>query len=117
MGHRGIEEVKNHPWLKNTDWKSLYSKKLDPPFRPPASDNYDNKVGSHLFKDSYSQKSLNFAKEILEGKVKSLEDIQNLFKDYYYDYREKDDSKISFVSTLNNGKDIKWKTKIQTSLM
>ncbi|OMJ88477.1 hypothetical protein SteCoe_9606 [Stentor coeruleus] len=38
----GIEEIRNHPWLKNTDWKRLLQKKIYPPFRPSLThSNFD----------------------------------------------------------------------------
>ena len=35
LGSRSIEELKNHPWLKYTDWKKLYLMKEKPLFIPP----------------------------------------------------------------------------------
>lgn len=112
LGHRGIHEVKNHPWLRSFDWKGLYEKTLTPSFIPPKEDNYDSKMNNHMFRDSFSKKSIMDAIEILEEKVKDIDEIQELFKDYYYDYREKPaESKPSYLSTM---KDCKTATKPQT---
>ena len=35
LGTKGIHELKNHPWLKYTDWKKLYLMKEKPLFVPP----------------------------------------------------------------------------------
>ena len=35
LGHHGIEEIKNHPWLKYYNWKDLYLMKEKAPFIPP----------------------------------------------------------------------------------
>jgi hypothetical protein len=35
LGTRGINELKNHPWLKYYDWKNLYLMKEKPLFVPP----------------------------------------------------------------------------------
>ena len=35
LGSRTIEQLKNHPWLKYTDWKKLYLMKEKPLFIPP----------------------------------------------------------------------------------
>ena len=35
LGTKGIHELKNHPWLKYSDWKKLYLMKEKPPFVPP----------------------------------------------------------------------------------
>ena len=36
LGFNGPEEVKEHPFLKETDWKQLLDKSLKPPFTPKA---------------------------------------------------------------------------------
>ena len=43
LGHGGINELKNHPWMQNMDWKLLAEKKIMPPFVPKNSENYDKK--------------------------------------------------------------------------
>lgn len=43
LGFRGIEEIKQHPWLNNIYWKELANKKLKSPFIAPLSDNIDIK--------------------------------------------------------------------------
>lgn len=43
LGLRGISEAKEHPWFKNYPWKDLYEKKIESPFFPKATDNYDKK--------------------------------------------------------------------------
>mmetsp|Transcript_20581 Transcript_20581/g.18222 ORF Transcript_20581/g.18222 Transcript_20581/m.18222 type:complete len:125 (-) Transcript_20581:230-604(-) len=69
LGHRGVSEVKNHPWLKDFDWKGLYNKTLPAPFVPQSKENYDTKATSYAFKDEYSSKSLKEAKGMMEGKI------------------------------------------------
>jgi len=43
LGYNGINEIKEHPWLKYYPWKELYTKKLDSPFVPKSNDNFDKK--------------------------------------------------------------------------
>lgn len=43
LGYRGSDEVKNHPWFKDFPWADLYNMKLQPPYRPSNSDNFDTK--------------------------------------------------------------------------
>ena len=38
LGNKGINEIKSHPWFKYYDWKSLYLKKLNPPFIPSLTE-------------------------------------------------------------------------------
>lgn len=34
LGHKGIHEIKNHPWFDEIDWKKLRKKQLKPLFTP-----------------------------------------------------------------------------------
>ena len=34
LGINGIEEVKNHPWLSDLDWKGIKEKAIKSPFIP-----------------------------------------------------------------------------------
>jgi hypothetical protein len=36
LGVGGIQEIKNHPWLKNFPWQELYERKISPIFIPPV---------------------------------------------------------------------------------
>lgn len=101
--------------MRDFNWKDLYNKRLAPPFIPPKEDNYDSKIHLQPFKDDYSQKSLTNAIELLDNKVNSLDEIQSVFKDYYYDFREHDDYKISHMSSFKDYKEIKTGTKPNTS--
>lgn len=41
LGLNGPSEVKEHPWLKNFPWDDLAEKKIQSPFIPPKTDNFD----------------------------------------------------------------------------
>jgi len=43
LGLKGPTEVKEHPWLKDFDWTTLYKKKMKAPFLPKVGDNFDKK--------------------------------------------------------------------------
>lgn len=43
LGYNGINEIKDHPWLKFYPWKDLYQKKIESPFIPKSNDNFDKK--------------------------------------------------------------------------
>ena len=88
-GHKPTQDIKSHPWLKGIDWKALYEKRLKAPFIPISKENYDTKATSYAFRDDYSIKSLKDAIGMMEGKIQDVEDIQEYFKDYYFDHREK----------------------------
>ena len=41
LGSKGIEEIKQHPWLKYFPWETLYQKQIEAPFVPELKDNFD----------------------------------------------------------------------------
>ena len=43
LGYNGINEIKDHPWLKYYPWRDLYEKNLEAPFSPKPQDNFDKK--------------------------------------------------------------------------
>jgi hypothetical protein len=43
LGYNGMNEIKEHPWLKYYPWKDLYDKKLEAPFMPKSLDNFDKR--------------------------------------------------------------------------
>jgi hypothetical protein len=51
LGLNGPSEVKDHPWLKNFPWQDLTDKKIQSPFVPPKSDNFDQKNINEEWKD------------------------------------------------------------------
>ena len=51
LGVNGPSEVKNHPWLKDFNWKDLHEKKIKAPFIPPKQDNFDTKNINEEWKD------------------------------------------------------------------
>lgn len=97
--------MKNHAWLKDFDWEGLRNKSLKPPFTPPMKDNYDTRNSTYMFKDDYSKKSLKEVKGMMDGSIKEIEDLQKYFKNYHYDYREREND--GFLVTPSLPKDIK----------
>ena len=43
LGLNGPTEVKQHIWLRDYDWDELLAKRIDAPFKPEKSDNFDKK--------------------------------------------------------------------------
>ena len=41
LGSGGINELKEHPWMKDINWDMLIQKKIKPPFIPEKTDNFD----------------------------------------------------------------------------
>ena len=42
LGFNGINDIKEHPWLKYFNWKDLYLQKINAPYLPIYYDNIDN---------------------------------------------------------------------------
>ena len=44
LGYNGVNEIKNHEWMKDIDWDLLIKKKIEAPFIPPVNkDNFDKR--------------------------------------------------------------------------
>jgi len=41
LGTRGPDDVRNHKWFKDVNWKALSEKKVTPPFKPKLAGDYD----------------------------------------------------------------------------
>jgi hypothetical protein len=52
LGTNGVEEIMQHPWFEDMDWKLLANKKIEPPMVPTLNAvtdtsnfaNYDNEI-------------------------------------------------------------------------
>ena len=51
LGANGIQEIKNHLWLRDYNFDDLQKRKLKSPFIPNKSDNFDQKNISEEWKD------------------------------------------------------------------
>ena len=43
LGFRGVQELKEHPWLKYFPWSELLAKSIEAPFVPERKDNFDKR--------------------------------------------------------------------------
>ena len=77
LGLHGAREVKEHKWFKNFPWKDLYNFKLQAPFVPPDSDNFD-----HKYCNEVENQGLKTKERFAEIKIK--ESYRTIFKDYLY---------------------------------
>ncbi len=73
LGANGIEEIKNHLWLKKINWNDLLHQKLISPFIPASKDNFDLKQVTSGWPEEGEQVDL------------QLSSVQSLFSGYYYD--------------------------------
>lgn len=72
LGSQGSFDVKNHPWLIDFNWDSLYIGALPAPFIPKNEDNFDPRVTGDW-------------KDEIDSNIQT-ENIQALFNDYFYDH-------------------------------
>ncbi|CAG9327561.1 unnamed protein product [Blepharisma stoltei] len=72
LGSLGVEEVKEHAWLRDVQWEKLFDKNLNPPYKPPVADNFDSRQVMNGWKDEISSST----KEASN---------QGLFNGYFYD--------------------------------
>ncbi|CAG9326673.1 unnamed protein product [Blepharisma stoltei] len=70
LGTNGPSEVKNHVWLSDVQWSSLFAKTLVSPFIPSNSENFN------------ASSQFDF-KEELDGFI-PLDSIDEIFKGYFY---------------------------------
>ena len=81
LGYNTIDEIKNHPWLINTDWKKLYLHEIKSPFIP--------EFNIETFNDIYfNQKKMEYAdcNNTLQ-RYKNIElskDFKVEFDEFYY---------------------------------
>ena len=97
LGKNGIEEIKNHPWLKYFNWKDLYLMKIKAPFIPSGNDNF----GSQYYNDMNE-----IISEELQIKYKNIKNsirYKFIFEDYKY-YNRKNDKIINNI--INKEKNI-----------
>ncbi len=91
LGFNGIQEIKNHPWFLNFNWRNLYFEKIISPYIPEDYNNNDNS-NSKLIEDSIDISTLERYKNIM-----NRSDYNFIFYEYYYfdkDYREKNGYKM-----------------------
>ena len=77
LGYKGINEIKNHPWLKYYPWEELEQKKLNSPYLPENKENYDKKYCNNM-------EIVGFETKQRYEEYKSKEDYENLFLNFTY---------------------------------
>jgi hypothetical protein len=76
LGSGGIHEIKQHPWLADTDWKALQEKTQPSPFIPMSiEDNYED------YKEQISEDTIDENAEET-GMLLRDREVQALFEGY-----------------------------------
>ena len=78
---KGIEELKDHPWLRYYPWSLIKNKKLPSPFVPQNRDNFDSKYCKGL-------EYIGEETKIRYEKILSDDNYEFYFRDFYYNIDE-----------------------------
>ena len=81
IGYKGINELKEHLWLKYYPWEMLYNKVLPSPFIPESKNNFD-KLYCEISEEISQDTKLRY-NEILNDK-----NYNDVFKKFYYNIDE-----------------------------
>lgn len=92
LGYRGINELKEHPWLKYYPWLLIKDKSLPSPFVPENKDNFDKRYCENIEKIGEETKS-RYEEILLDN------DFTNYFKNFYYNEEEDKKRNINLIST------------------
>ena len=97
LGHNNINEIKNHEWLSDIDWKLLFMKKIISPYIPNNKEgNYDKKYCNLDEREGYD--TLHRYYDIL-----SSPEYNNIFINFtYYPLADIEEKKKKENEKLNN---------------
>ncbi|CAG9315385.1 unnamed protein product [Blepharisma stoltei] len=85
LGLNGPDEVKNHPWFRDFDWKKLIDRRMESPFIPSQNDdNFDLKL--HLADDPWKDAESESYQQSVE--LLRTPSTQALFAGYFYDINQ-----------------------------
>ena len=79
LGYKGIDEIKNHRWLKDVNWELMENKNIESekiPFSPFIGDNFDM---------DYVNKKDNIYSEHYDEYLKKINEAE-ILKDFYFNY-------------------------------
>ena len=81
LGYKGIEELRDHPWLRYYPWSSLKDKSLPSPFIPQSKDNFDSKYCQSI-------EYIGEETKIRYEEILSDDNYEFYFRDFYYNIDE-----------------------------
>ena len=101
LGYNSINEIKNDEWFYGLNFKDLYKKKLNSPYKPFYEDNFDKKYCNYEEKNSTN--TLERYKEIMNSNI-----YERAFINYTYyplaDLNEKSKSSISNKNSVKKSR-------------
>ena len=97
LGYNGIQELKQHLWLKYYPWNLMKNKNLPSPFIPSDKGNFDTK---YCKGNDYIGEETKLRYE----EIFSNDNYDICFKDFYYNIDEDKKRKIEMISLCNEDK-------------
>ena len=97
LGYNGIQELKQHLWLKYYPWNLMKNKNLPSPFIPSDKGNFDTK---YCKGNDYIGEETKLRYE----EIFSDDNYDICFKDFYYNIDEDKKRKIEMISLCNEDK-------------
>ena len=98
LGFGGVQDLKQHLWLKYYPWNLMYNKALPPPFIPSEKGNYDEKYC----------KGVDYIGEDTKMRYEEIfleENYDDCFKEFYYNIDE-DKKRIDEMIFMSNKKNV-----------
>ena len=111
LGYNGVDEIKQHPWMKDIDWELLFQKKLEAPFIPPMNkENFDKKYcegEDNVGETTIERYELYYNSELYEGVFKNYTYInKNYLNDYYKSHNNNNKNFNTINYERNSGNNI-----------
>ena len=96
LGYKGINQIKQHKWFHNFNWKDLYNMKIEAPFIPSDEDNFDS---NFLSKEDIIN---DHTKERL-GQIMLSNEYKTAFKNFlFFNVYDDNNLKNNFVNPHKN---------------
>ena len=103
LGYNGINEIKNHEWMKDIDWTLLENKKIEAPFIPPLNEqNYDKRYCEGV--DKVGEETIERYELYLQSDLYGGVFLNYTFVNINYinKYEKQDKSKVFKINSANN---------------
>ena len=98
LGYKGINELKEHSWLRYYPWDLIENKTLPSPFIPNDKGNFDSKYCKGV--DYIGEET-----QLRYEEIFSEENYDACFKDFYYNIDEDKKRNNEIISSLSNNKE------------
>ena len=108
IGYKGINELKEHLWLRYYPWDMLYKKQLPSPFIPESDDNFD-KMYCESVEEITKETQLRYEKILMDEKY------EQVFEQFYYNIDEINLHKNESVNKPKTKKENKGEININKS--